>query len=109
MRLQGRMDVTRQELAADDPQAAATLDDAMTMVRRAGVSGDMRDAAHQMETNRLSQASEQQDEVIQWLNELQDILANRRQDTSREPASRAAGTTVPGRHRIARPPTTLGD
>ena len=80
--LQGRMDGTRQELAADDPQAAATLADAMTMVLRAGVSGDMRDAARQMETNRLSQASEQQDEVIQWLNELQDILANRQETMS---------------------------
>ena len=34
-----------------------------------------------MEANRLSQATEQQDEVIQWLSELQDILAHRRQET----------------------------
>jgi hypothetical protein len=79
--LQGRMDVTRQKLAADDPLAAATLVDAMAMVQRAGVGGGMRDAARKMETNRLSQASEQQDEVIRRLGELQDILANRRQDT----------------------------
>ena len=107
--LQGRLDVTRQKLAADDPLAAATLVDAMTMVQRAGVGGGMRDAARDMEANRLSQASEQQDEVIQRLSELQDILANRQRGYSREPASRAAGPTAPGRHRIARPPTTISD
>lgn len=79
--LENRMSATRRELAADDPQAAAALDDAMTMARRAGVGADMRDAAHEMENNRLSQATQQQDEVLQWLGELQDILAHRRQDT----------------------------
>ncbi len=76
-----RMDTTRRQLAADDAQVAAALDAAITMARRAGVSADMRDAAHEMEANRLSQATQQQDEAIQWLGELQDILAHRQQDT----------------------------
>jgi len=79
--LEGRMNATRQQLTEEDPQAAASLNDAMTLSRRAGISGDMRDAAHQMEGNRLSQATQQQDEVIQWLGELQDVLAHRRKDT----------------------------
>ncbi len=76
--LRGRMDVTRQGLAQDNPSAAATLVEAIEMVQRVGIGGGMRDAARGMENNRLSQASEKQAWVIQRLGELQDILANRR-------------------------------
>lgn len=79
--LQGRMHVTRQELSAADPQAAAILDEALTMVERAGVSGDMRNAARQMGANCLSQAAEEQGQAIQSLSQLQDILANRQEGT----------------------------
>ncbi|MHB8970531.1 MAG: hypothetical protein ACYC3X_10385 [Pirellulaceae bacterium] len=86
--LRGRMDVTRQGLAKDDPPAAATLVDAIEMVQRVGIGSGMRDAARGMENNRLSQASEQQGLVIQQLGELQDILANRRDQSPDQVAQR---------------------
>ena len=79
--LEGRMNSMRAGTGGEGPASRRRADTAMTMARRAGVSADMRDAANQMESNRLSQATQQQDEVVQWLGELQDILAHRRKDT----------------------------
>ncbi|MHB8862676.1 MAG: coiled-coil domain-containing protein [Pirellulaceae bacterium] len=86
--LRGRMDATRQGLADEDPSTAATLVDALELVQRVGIGSAMRDAARGMESNRLSQASEQQDRVIQRLGELQDILANRRDRSGNRDAER---------------------
>ena len=73
------MELTQQKLLKDDPVAAATLADALDMVRQAGIGGLMRDVGQKMDGNRLGQAADQQDIVLQYLSELQDILANRRQ------------------------------
>ncbi len=73
------METARRKLVADDPTAAATLADALDMVRQGGISGRMRDVGREMERIRLGQAADQQEAVIKLLTELQDILANRRE------------------------------
>ena len=76
--LQSRMDATRQTLEGTDGVAAATLSEALELSRREGVAGGVRDAARNVEENRLSQAVERQAWVIERLIEIQDILSNRR-------------------------------
>ncbi len=77
--LTSSMEATQQKLLEKEPTAAATLADALDMVRQAGIGGLMRDVGREMDHNRLGQATDQQDEVIRLLGELQDVLANRRQ------------------------------
>ncbi len=77
--LTSSMTTTQQQLLDDQPAAAATLADALDMARQSGIGGRMRDVGREMDQNRLGQATEQQGEVIELLEQLQDILANRRQ------------------------------
>ncbi len=96
--LTSSMEATQQRLLEEEPTAAATLADAIDMVRQAGIGGLMRDVGREVDHNRLGQATDQQDEVIRLLGELQDILANRRQyqldrkvQQLRDTATRLAG------------------
>lgn len=75
----GKMESTQQNLAVDDPGAAATLTNALDLIRQGGLSGLMRDVGREMDLFRLGQAVEQQEVVIDLLQQLQDVLANRRQ------------------------------
>ncbi|MFW6169051.1 MAG: DUF4175 family protein [Planctomycetota bacterium] len=77
--LSGDMERVQQELAGDDPRAAARLADAREMVRQKGIRGLLRDVSQSMDRNRLGQAVDRQDSVVELLRELKDILANRRQ------------------------------
>ena len=73
------MESTRKSLSSEDPVAAATLDDALDMIRRDGVGGQVRDVGRALSQNRMGQAVDQQETVIGLLGQLQDILANRRE------------------------------
>ncbi len=77
--LTSSMEASQQKLLTDQPAAAATLADAVEMARNAGIGGQIRDVGRELDQNRLGQAAQQQEEVVQLLGELQDILANRRQ------------------------------
>jgi len=46
---------------------------------RQGISADMRQSANQTEKNQVSQATQRQDQVNHKLDELLDILSNRRE------------------------------
>ena len=77
--LSSGMELAQQNLVQDDPLAAATLADALDMIRQDGIGGLMRDVGREMDRNRLGQAVDQQESVIDLLEQLQDILANRRE------------------------------
>ncbi|MFO7902016.1 MAG: DUF4175 family protein [Pirellulaceae bacterium] len=76
--LSSDMERVQQELSGDDPRAAGRLANAREMVRQEGISGLLRDVSEAMDRNRLGQAADQQESVIELLRELKDILANRR-------------------------------
>jgi hypothetical protein len=80
-RLQSRMREMRARLEDNEPLAAATLRDALDAAQRMTLGSKMRDAGDQLRVNRLGQAAERQSEVVSGLTELQDLLANRRENT----------------------------
>lgn len=73
------MDRMGGELAEKDPLASATLDDALHQARQSAVAGQMRQAAGQLEQNRVGGAAQDQADSQKKLDELIDILANRRE------------------------------
>jgi hypothetical protein len=78
-KLVGRMGEARTKLTESQPVAASTLADALEVARRAGISSQMLDGARSIEQNQLGNAGEQQREVAESLNELADILSNRKE------------------------------
>lgn len=73
-----RMDQMQSELS-DDPVASQTLGDAVELARSEGISGRMRQASRQIEENQLGQASGQQQQLTEKLDELLDTLTGRRE------------------------------
>jgi hypothetical protein len=71
-------DMARQ-LAETDPLAAATLTDAVEEALERGTSGRMRNTAGQLEENQVNQAQKSQAQSKQDIDELLNILANRRE------------------------------
>jgi myosin heavy subunit len=63
----------------DDPLAAETMADALGTARRLAISGQMRDSGSRIESNRIGQAMQSQQEILDHLDELLDVLANRRE------------------------------
>lgn len=78
-RTQQQMQDMRDQLAEDDPLAAETLSDALEQSRERGVARQMQDASGKVSSNRLGQASQQQRQALDDLQEMVDILANRRE------------------------------
>jgi hypothetical protein len=74
-----QMDEVRGRLDQNDPLASATLDDALHLARQQGTSGKMRSAGEQVQHNQLGQASAAQQQARKELDEMLDILANRRE------------------------------
>lgn len=81
-----RFDKTQQQMAEmsrsleeTDPLAAATLGDAAKQAGERGVSGQMRESGRQMNENQVGQARDGQQQVKRELDELLDILSNRRE------------------------------
>jgi len=79
-RSQQRMDEAAVELRENDPLAAETVADALAEARRLAISGQMRSAGGQLEGNQIGQATGRQRQIAQDLQEVLDILANRRGD-----------------------------
>ena len=78
-RIQQRMDQAAIELRQSDPLAAQTVADALAEARRLAISGQMLSAGGQVERNRIGQATAGQQQIAGDLQEVLDILANRRQ------------------------------
>jgi hypothetical protein len=78
-RIQQRMDQATVELRPDDPLAAETVADALAEARRLAISGQMLSAGGQLESNQIGQATARQQQIARDLQEVLDILANRRQ------------------------------
>lgn len=77
---QSRMRDMAAELEATDPLAAETLADALDAAERAALAGKMREAGRNLEANRLGQAAREQQETSQGLEELLNVLSNRREN-----------------------------
>jgi hypothetical protein len=77
--IQQDMDETASQLRESDPMAAETLSDALHRARQLTITGQMRSAADALESNRMGQAMDRQKQVVQNLQEILDILANRRE------------------------------
>jgi hypothetical protein len=66
------------DLRRDDPVAADTVADALEEARRLAIGGSMRSAGENVRQNQIGQASGTQKEIIRQIQEVLDILANRR-------------------------------
>jgi hypothetical protein len=75
----GRMQQMRDELAERDPLAAQTLGDAVDAARRLALSGQMHESGRTIEDNRPGEAVAMQRDVARGLQEVLDVLANRRE------------------------------
>ena len=74
-----RMDQMRVELAETEPLAAEMLADALHLARQAAISGQMREGGRQIEGNQVGQAVDTQRRVERALEELIDVLSDRRE------------------------------
>jgi len=77
--LSGQLDQMRDSLSEGDPAAAAAIDDALHHAEERSISGQMNQAAEQLNQNRMAQATAAQRQVARELDEMLDILANRRE------------------------------
>lgn len=78
-RIQDGMGRAVVELRESDPLAAETVSDALAEARRVAISGQMLSAGGHLERNQIGQATAGQGQIIEDLQEVLDILANRRQ------------------------------
>jgi hypothetical protein len=78
-KLQQRMEQLQEKIRQSSPLAADSLADAVELARRLAVGSDMRDSARFVEGNRLGQSVESQNAVDNKLDELLDVLSNRRE------------------------------
>ncbi len=78
-RLGAEMDQAARQLDATDPLVADTLDHAVDEIRRRALSGLMRTGSGHLEQNRIGQAVEVQETIRTILQDVLDILANRRE------------------------------
>ncbi len=69
---------TADDLRRDDPVAADTVADALEEARRMAIGAAMRSCGENVRRNRIGRASDAQKEILQQLQEVLDILANRR-------------------------------
>jgi hypothetical protein len=78
-KMQSRMRQMQLQLQESDPLAAATIADALDAAQRLAIGGQMRESGRSLESNRIGQSSQLQQETIGGLEELLDVLANRRE------------------------------
>lgn len=76
--LQG-MDETAGQLRQTDPLAAGTVAEALDRAKELAIGATMRSAGDDLERNRIGQAVGQQKQIVESLQEILDILANRRE------------------------------
>lgn len=70
----------RDELESEDPLTADTLGDALEQSRKRSVSGQMSNAGRQVQQNQVGQAVAMQRQLDEDLQELMDVLSNRREN-----------------------------
>lgn len=73
------MQKTRPELEQTDPLAAQSLEDAMDQARESGLAQKMASASSKIDQNQVADALRQQSEASQGLQEMLDVLSNRRE------------------------------
>ncbi|MBX3412654.1 MAG: hypothetical protein KF708_08200 [Pirellulales bacterium] len=78
--LEQQMSEAKKTLAEEDPLAADTLNDAVHASRQSGLGGAMRDAARHVEGNQIGQAAQQHQQIAENLQEMLDVLSNRREN-----------------------------
>lgn len=78
-RIQQDMEQAAGQLRESDPTAAETVADALHRARQLTITGQMQAAAEAAESNRMGRAMDRQKLVVQGLQEILDILANRRE------------------------------
>ncbi len=78
-KLQGRLEQVGAQLRASDPLAADSLADALQLARRQAPSGLMNDAARSVAANHIGDALDQQAASGKVLDDMLDILSNRRE------------------------------
>ena len=78
MRLEEEMEQTAAALGQSEPLAAGTLTDAVAEARRLAIAGDMSTAGGKIRANGLGLAPAIQQKVLQNVQEVLDILANKR-------------------------------
>lgn len=79
-RVQQQMDDMQRTLQDSDPLAAATIADALDQSRKQAVSGQMRQSGNQIEKNQTGLVDQSHKEISQNLQDLLDILSNRREN-----------------------------
>ncbi|MGD0898099.1 MAG: hypothetical protein ABR915_09715 [Thermoguttaceae bacterium] len=78
-RIQQEMEQAAAALRESDPLAADTLSDALDEARRLAIGAAMRAAGAGLQENRIGQAAETHKQIVAGLQDVLDILANRRQ------------------------------
>lgn len=78
-KIEQRMQRIGAELDGRDPLAAGAIADALAEARQRAVGSQMREAGRQLGENQLGQAQNKQAQIAENLQEVLDILANRRQ------------------------------
>lgn len=79
-KIEQRMERTAADLESHDPLAAGTISDALHEAREQAVAGGMRQAGRQVGGNQIGQATAGQRQIAEQLQEVLDILANRREN-----------------------------
>jgi len=67
------------DLGQTDPLAAETVADALDAARRLAITGQMHSSSGHVATNRIGQAIDQQTQIAEDIQEVLDVLANRRE------------------------------
>lgn len=78
-KMQERMEQIGTRLEESDPLVADALADAVHQARQQALSGQMRRSGENLEKNQVGQAAGRQKEIMKQLDEMLDILANRRE------------------------------
>ena len=78
-KVQQQMEEISEKLRESDPLAADAVADALHQARQQALAGEMREAGRNVEQNQVGQAGQRQQKVMKELDELLDILANRRE------------------------------
>lgn len=78
-KIQQRMQRTIDDQAGNDPLAAGAISDALSQARDRAITSVMRQSGRQVEANQMGQAAQSQHRLADDLQEMLDILANRRE------------------------------
>ncbi len=78
-RIEQEMDAVGADLQQSDPLAAETVADALAEARRLAISAQMRTVGGRLPDNQIGQVTVQHKQILQDLQEVLDILANKRQ------------------------------